>query len=525
MTDAAAAQRRVLVALGGEVADPVFRLDGWDAAGDTATLHYRIDGLGEFTETVRFPGHDVAAAAAEDPAVHGALTLLSVAAATSYYKVAIPRRVTVGAVGEAAIAMLTALLTHGLAEFAARNDLDLTGWVDVEATDVSPSMVPAPAARGRTDGQLRRTPDAGDDPTGARRPPSSRRSGVLIPLGGGKDSAVTASLAVRAGWDALAFAVNPRPSMRRTAAATGLGLLTAERRLDPRLLELNAAGALNGHVPITAIVASIGCVAATLTGRGDVLLSNEASADEPTRIVDGRPINHQYSKSSAFEALHVAAADDLTGGATRAVSVLRPLPELVVAAAFAQLATPLEAVNSCNRAYSLASERREWCGRCPKCLFVELMLAPFTTPMAFRAATGFDALADPDLVDAYEDLRDPARKPYECVGTIAEVQLAFDLLAADPAWATHPAVVAHGRVDDAMAPTGDAPHARLRQLLGTVDTSTLPAPYDHVLLRLVDELRASAAAGSRADTSPAAASRADTSPNDAASDPTSTAGS
>ena len=68
------------------------------------------------------------------------------------------------------------------------------------------------------------------------------------------------------------------------------------------------AGAINGHVPITAIVASICAVAAAALGRGAVLLSNERSADEPTRRLADRDVNHQYSKSSAFERLHVAAA-------------------------------------------------------------------------------------------------------------------------------------------------------------------------------------------------------------------------
>src|SRR5699024_6557583 len=90
-------------------------------------------------------------------------------------------------------------------------------------------------------------------------------------------------------------------------------------------------------------------------------------------------------------------------------------------------------------------QRREWCGECPKCLFVQLMLAPFMTPGAFTKATGFDALAREDLVERFVDLTDPVRKPFECVGTVEEVQLAFDLLADHPDWATHAAVVACGR--------------------------------------------------------------------------------
>jgi UDP-N-acetyl-alpha-D-muramoyl-L-alanyl-L-glutamate epimerase len=449
-----AAHARTYRLLGGTADDPAFHASGWDVSDDTVSLRYRIDGLGELVETVSFPGTDLAAAARE-PATAGALTVLHLAAASSYYKAVLPRRVELGAVPPSAVAMVTALLTHGLAEYAVHNHLDVA------------ELLAYPQVRGDT-----ATPVA----------PRERPDGVVVPVGGGKDSAVTAMLAVRQGWDAVAFAVNPRPSMQRTAEAVGLPLVTARRQLDPRLLAWNEAGALNGHVPVTAIVASIGCVAATLHGRGDVLLSNEASADEPTRTVDGIEVNHQYSKSSAFEMLHQRAMADATGGATRALSVLRPLPELLVAAAFARLGAPLAAVNSCNRAYSMTRERREWCGTCPKCLFVQTMLAPFTTPEAFRRATGFDALADDDLVGPLRDLTDPVRKPFECVGTVEEVQLAFDLLADDPAWSDHPAVRAIGHA-------GRDASGRLDAMVRATAPVTLPEPYAGALRELTADLR------------------------------------
>ncbi|MFP4635365.1 MAG: hypothetical protein ACLFRD_05855, partial [Nitriliruptoraceae bacterium] len=453
------AHRTAYRRLGGSCDDPALRALGWHIDGDTVALRYAIDGLGELTETVRFP--DIDLAERMDSATAGAIDLLHLAALTSYVKAAIPRRVIVPTTDPAALAMLEALLDHGLAEFAAVNDLDLSDWFEVVADpDVALADNRDVVDVGTADGSPAGGVLTGGGPTG----------GVLVPVGGGKDSAVTAMLAVRAGLDATAFAVNPRPSMQRTAEATGLELLAAERRLDPTLLAWNDAGALNGHVPITAIVASIACVAAMLTGRGDVLMSNEGSADEPTRTVDGRPVNHQYSKTAAFEALHGAAMRAATGGATRALSVLRPLPELVVAACFVQLGAPLHAVNSCNRAYSLTGQRTEWCGRCPKCLFVELMLAPFMTPSAFREATGFDALADPQLTERFADLTDAARKPFECVGTVEEVQLALDLLADDPAWRDHPAVTALGR------PDADAT-ARFAAMVAAVDTSSLPGRY------------------------------------------------
>ena len=46
-----------------------------------------------------------------------------------------------------------------------------------------------------------------------------------------------------------------------------------------------------------------GVVVALATGCGAVVMANERSASQPTRVVDGVEINHQYSKSFAFERL------------------------------------------------------------------------------------------------------------------------------------------------------------------------------------------------------------------------------
>jgi UDP-N-acetyl-alpha-D-muramoyl-L-alanyl-L-glutamate epimerase len=257
--------------------------------------------------------------------------------------------------------------------------------------------------------------------------------------------------------------------MRATADAVGLPLVEVRRKLDPRLFELNEAGAINGHVPITAIVASICTVAAAALARGAVLLSNEGSADEPTRRVDGRDVNHQYSKSSTFERLHLAAAASLTGGAVAAWSFLRPASELLIARAFARTPHLLSAVNSCNRAYALNAERVEWCGDCPKCRFVQLTLAPFLDREDLVGRLGFDALDDPAQLPGVRALIDPDAKPFECVGTIDEAQLALDLLADDPAWSDALAVRELGHAGTRAA-------QRLHDLVAGTDPNGLPEP-------------------------------------------------
>jgi UDP-N-acetyl-alpha-D-muramoyl-L-alanyl-L-glutamate epimerase len=425
--------------LGGTADVPVFRVVGWEADGEQVALRYAIDGLGEFTERLTFVGMDVGAAADGSSAVRGALQLTLLTAGTSYLKVCLPRRIELGPAPDAAVRMVEALLTEGLAELAFEHDLDLSDGFEVGHEPTEP--VPA------------------DD----------LLPGVVVPVGGGKDSAVTAIAARAHDPDAVTVAINPRRSMRATAEAVELPLLEVRRALDPRLFELNAAGAINGHVPITAIVGSICAVVAAVQGRGTVLLSNERSADEPTRRVDGRGVNHQYSKSSAFERLHLAATEALTGGAVVVRSFLRPASELLIARAFAQHPHLLTAVNSCNRAYALTSERIEWCGDCPKCRFVQLTLAPFLDRDELVGRLGFDALDDPAQLPGVRALVDPDAKPFECVGTVDEAQLALDLLADDAAWADALAVRELGRPDSGAA-------ARLETLLAGTDASVLPEP-------------------------------------------------
>jgi 7-cyano-7-deazaguanine synthase in queuosine biosynthesis len=301
---------------------------------------------------------------------------------------------------------------------------------------------------------------------------------VLVTVGGGKDSALTLALAARHDPTALAVAVNPRAPMERTAAWAGLGLVRIERRIDRTLLELNARGAINGHVPITAIVTSAAVVAAAVMGRGTVLVSNEHSADAATRDVDGWSVNHQYSKTSAFERLLSAALAE-AGATTRVVSLLRPLNELAIARGVAQEAGLVAEVTSCNAAFALDGPGDGWCGRCDKCRFVQLALAPFMPRAQLVADLGFDALADPDQVAAFATMLDAATKPFECVGTVEEVQLALDLLTVQDGWRDAAAVRALG---DAAAQDREG---RLAAALRPDPAITLPAPFDHWIHGLV----------------------------------------
>ena len=460
----------VLVALGAATSEHdgahTGRVLPWDVHGEEVRFHTELTGVATFTETfrVRMPDGRPLAPDPDDPAVAGALDVLSLTSAVSYLKATLPTRVEFAGrvVGPAARAMLTGLLTDGLAELAMRNGL---GRLDGEI-----ELVGSATSADAGDGALHAT---------SRDP----RPGTLVTVGGGKDSALTLAVAARNDPDTLAVAINPRAPMARTAAWAGVGLVHVERHLDRHLLDLNARGAINGHVPITAIVTSAAVLAAAVLGRGTVLVSNERSADAATRTLDGWEVNHQYSKTAAFQRLLDAALLE-AGASTSVVSFLRPLSELAIARGVARRPGLVANVTSCNAAYALDGPGDGWCGRCDKCRFVQLALAPFTDRRQLTADLGFDALGDPEQVDGFAAMLDETTKPFECVGTTEEVRLALDLLGADPAWCDAAAVASLARTD---TPIGL--ERRLATALRPDPAVTLPAPFDTWLEALTTETR------------------------------------
>ena len=129
---------------------------------------------------------------------------------------------------------------------------------------------------------------------------------------------------VRQQADVALFVVS-RPADRfdaieQPAAVTGLPVVRAEREIDPQLLRSAELGFLNGHVPVTGILSAIAVLAAVLTGRDAVVMSNEWSASIPTLEFGGRPVNHQFSKSEEFEAAFRGVLADQGRPACRSTS-------------------------------------------------------------------------------------------------------------------------------------------------------------------------------------------------------------
>jgi UDP-N-acetyl-alpha-D-muramoyl-L-alanyl-L-glutamate epimerase len=222
---------------------------------------------------------------------------------------------------------------------------------------------------------------------------------------------------------------------------TGLPIVRAGREIDPQLFRSRELGWLNGHVPVTGILSAIAVLAAVLDGRDAVIMSNEWSASIPTLEVDGQPVNHQWSKSEAFEAAFRSVLDETLGGQVSYFSELRPFSELWVARRFAELTQYHDTFRSCNRAFHLDPALRldHWCGRCDKCCFIDLILSPFLPAAELsKIFGGQEPLDDPDPEDSLAGKfrallgTEPDSKPFECVGEIGECRAAALIAARRP---------------------------------------------------------------------------------------------
>jgi hypothetical protein len=284
--------------------------------------------------------------------------------------------------------------------------------------------------------------------------------GALIPVGGGKDSAITLGLLGNE-FDILPLVLNPREATKAVigTSAKDEGRMTKDegrgtkdegratkdegrrtieifRTIDPLLLELNAKGFLNGHTPFSAMLAFNCLVASLLTGRKYIVLSNESSANEAT--IPGTGINHQYSKSLEFENDFRWYVGEFISPAFEYFSFLRPLNELQIAMLFSRMKSFHPVFRSCNA----GSKTDSWCGKCAKCLFTWIILSPFLEQEELERIFWKNLLDDASLETIMLQFTGAAEeKPFDCIGTIEEVNVALCTLAAKLGPEEHPVLL------------------------------------------------------------------------------------
>jgi UDP-N-acetyl-alpha-D-muramoyl-L-alanyl-L-glutamate epimerase len=387
----------------------------FDPASAEARFGYRL-GEHRFVERLGLP--DLPGDAPLDhPVFARLLDLAAVTLGVSYYKLTAPERIEMPglAFGADERALILDIYENGMGEFYARNDLHRFGKLTVDA--------------GSATGPL---------------PAISLRNRALALIGGGKDSLVSIALLDTAGIEFAPFAVNPKGPIFESVTRLNRIPVFVRRLLDPQMIELSRRpGYYNGHVPATAINSMIAALAAVLYGYNRIVLSNERSASEGNLEFDGRVVNHQHSKSWDFERLLADTLHRVTGGALDYFSLLRPYSEARIAQLFARGTRFDDVFSSCNRNFTVQRNKGPlWCGECPKCHFVFLILAPWMDRGRLLGIFRQNVLDNPANLGSYRELVGLAgQKPWECVGEILEAAASLWRISANPDW-TGDAIVA-----------------------------------------------------------------------------------
>lgn len=318
----------------------------------------------------------------------------------SYWKCACPGKVVIKpySLTKRQIDWWKKLYYHGLGEFFYLNSIETDLDSFMQLTSNSEKSIP----------QLRF---------------SSFEEKTMVPIGGGKDSIVTLEVLKRAGLEIIPMGLNPGEAITKTIMEFGNSLeesCIVYRTIDPKLLELNEKGFLNGHTPFSALLAFVTVFLAAVSGIKNIALSNESSANEST-VLDSK-INHQYSKSFEFEQDVRSYINQFIHKDINYYSFLRPLNELQIAKLFSGFEKYHNVFRSCNA----GSKTNSWCCNCSKCLFTWIILSPFVDKQKNITIFGDDLIQNYGLKDVLYELTGLSPvKPFECVGTIEEVNSAI----------------------------------------------------------------------------------------------------
>jgi hypothetical protein len=158
-------------------------------------------------------------------------------------------------------------------------------------------------------------------------------------------------------------------------------------------------------------------------GYQNIVLAHEHSANVGNLIwtLTGEEINHQWGKSFAAEQLlnEYLRAEFIID--CNYFSILQPVYDVLIFNGLKWAIEAVPATHSCN-------VDKPWCCRCPKCAYVWLNY------MAYLDVNLVDSIFHANLFDLkenqqwfYQMLGLGENTPFECIGQIQEVQLAFEL--------------------------------------------------------------------------------------------------
>jgi hypothetical protein len=451
-----------------------FIYDSWsfnDRKGELS-LKYSLDERIFFKETITFPVEKINTKIIKSESFKSAVDGLWIMSGISYFKAALPNQITFKDydLHLDQKKFFEKIFLHGLGEFFYVNDIDPKGKINFQLSlTLSREELPKAERTETKTNSIARSLRLSKGLIAENFALASSASAVainqikipftqkhlpknaktLLPIGGGKDSLVSAILLNQANINYTPWMVGETKIQHDCCTKLEKNPLVVQRKICPNLIKINKAGALNGHVPISAIWAFLSVVTALLTDHTHVALSNEASANTENLEFKGLKINHQYSKSLEFEQDFQNYVEKFINSKNQSetkpvhyFSLLRNLREIDIAKIFAEhcWADFKDIFASCNRNFTISKKNtnsvtttKKWCNNCPKCAFVFLILAPFVERETLIQTFGQNLFINPELTETFDELLGlSGHKPLECVGEIEECREA--LLGAKKNW-------------------------------------------------------------------------------------------
>lgn len=274
---------------------------------------------------------------------------------------------------------------------------------------------------------------------------------ALVGIGGGKDSIVLAELLKKGNYNITPFVIETNKNSKladNIIKVIGIKGLKIKRHLDWQVQKKHQ---YNGHIPISAIYAFLGVLTSVLYGYSYFIVGNEYSSNFGNIRYGGKIIhpvksskagvlpkaeqfnwvNHQWSKSFEFERLFQDYVRNFISSDIIYFSLLRPFYEIRIAKLFSQIGKKyFSHFSSCNSNFRTIphSSAKLWCGECPKCIFVFILLSAFLGKKDLFNIFKKNLYQDKNLLPLFKDVLGFGKiKPFDCVGTFEEAQTAFYL--------------------------------------------------------------------------------------------------
>lgn len=382
----------------------IFKSYEFDKIKSVATFNYEFSDGRTFQESFTFDG----AKEYNESVLDRALKLAFVIIGVSYYKTFPTTEIELNIpIDEWQANFFSSVYRNGLGQFAYENELTLRDLVTFKAN--SQSLI---------------------------QPIDYNADGILALQSGGKDSLLTAAILKNKSRIFESIYISAGENYPGFLDEIGSKLHIVKRQIDkPALIKAKEDGGLNGHVPVTYIVQSIALIQAILLNKNMIVTSIAHEGEEPHVYIDDMPVTHQWSKTYAAE---VAFSEYVSRYITSSImigSILRSMSELKVAELFIKNAWQDygHKFSSCNIAnYKQGTDNSvlKWCGSCPKCANSYLLFAPF---LAKKELTSIfndqDLFSKMELATDFKGLLgiDEVIKPFECVGEVDELRLAYQM--------------------------------------------------------------------------------------------------